>query len=491
MNILRREDVGNLLEHIAEELVCEVVARAEQFVRHAAGCAHRHLALVASEFGEHADGSHLVSRHLYLRHDIHVILSAQLHQFAHLLLRVVALVRHLNVVLTPARRSLLRELWVFLYLDAPSLVVNQMEVHGVELIARHLGHERLQILERYERACRVNHQFANVRARFVADEQRRDGVGTLRSAVAAQQLVERHERVEHAARCLALRRYALGVYSERVRLVVAERVVDRQRNLCAALTTVHDVADALCEHASSLCCLVRESVGSYDVPRGLHLKVGALQHLQFYGERHEAVLRLAHLIRLLSVAEEEAPARSLAVEFFAALRHDELHVMAVETVERCSVSLRRHLRVDAHGLQTRESCEGVLSNLRSALYCYLLQRRATRECGSAYALYASRNGYLAQLVACEERLRTYRLRRCRQRDLLELVARVESVVRDSGALRLAEVYGAHLETEVAQLTIVAVARRCQFARELEAYSHRLLLGLQVVHACYGLRRNYG
>ena len=68
---------------------------------------------------------------------------------------------------------------------------------------------------------------------------------------------------------------------------------------------------------------------------------------------------------------------------------------------------------------------------------------------------------------------------------------MESVVRDCGALRLAEVYGAHLETEVAQLTIVAVARRCQFARELEAYSHRLLLGLQVVHACYGLRRNYG
>ena len=154
-----------------------------------------------------------------------------------------------------------------------------------------------------------------------------------------------------------------------------------------------------------MCSLICKSVGSYDVPGGFHLQTATLLQLQFYGERHETLRRIAHLILLLSVAEEEAPACSLAVEFFAAYRHDELHVLAVDAVERRSVGLWRHLRVDAHGLQPRESCESVLSNLWIALYDDFLQRSTTRECSRADSLNASRNDYLAQLVAREERLR--------------------------------------------------------------------------------------
>ena len=101
VDIFRREYVGNLLEHIAQELVSEVVARAKKLVGNTTSGADRHLTLVACKFGEYADSSYLMSGHLNFGHNLNMILCGELHQVAHLLLSVIALVRHQQVVLAP------------------------------------------------------------------------------------------------------------------------------------------------------------------------------------------------------------------------------------------------------------------------------------------------------------------------------------------------------------------------------------------------------
>ena len=103
MDIFRREYVGNLLEHIAQELVCEVITWAKQLVGNAACGTDGHLALVTCKFGEHADGCNLMSGHLDFGHNLNMIACSEAHQFAHLLLSIISLVRHQQVVLTPTR----------------------------------------------------------------------------------------------------------------------------------------------------------------------------------------------------------------------------------------------------------------------------------------------------------------------------------------------------------------------------------------------------
>ena len=58
-----------------------------------------------------------------------------------------------------------------------------------------------------------------------------------------------------------------------------------------------------------------------------------------------------------------------------------------------------------------------------------------------------------------------------------------------GALSVTEVDVAYLETEVAHLSVVALTVGREFASELQADSHRLLFGLQIVHTLYGLCRH--
>lgn len=115
---------------------------------------------MACKFGEYADSGNLMSRHLYFRHNIDVILGGISHQFAHLLLCVISLIWHLDVVLSPAIRSLFCKLWILLYLYTPSLVVNQVQVQGVELITGHLRYESLKFVEWDKGTGWVNHKFA-------------------------------------------------------------------------------------------------------------------------------------------------------------------------------------------------------------------------------------------------------------------------------------------------------------------------------------------
>ena len=94
-----------------------------------------------------------------------------------------------------------------------------------------------------------------------------------------------------------------------------------------------------------------------------------------------------------------------------------------------------------------------------------------------------------QLVASEERLSSDSLQNFWQSDGEKLVARMERILRNVSALSVTEVDVANLETKVAHLSVVALTVGREFASELQAYSHRLLFGLQTVHTLHGLCRH--
>ena len=84
-------------------------------------------------------------------------------------------------------------------LDAPSLVVDKVEVERIQFVAGHFRHKLLQVLEGDECAARVDHQFADVRARSVGDGELGDGFAAESFCVSAQQLFEGHQSVEHTS----------------------------------------------------------------------------------------------------------------------------------------------------------------------------------------------------------------------------------------------------------------------------------------------------
>ena len=494
MDVFRREDVGNLLKHVSEELIGKLVAWAEQLVRHAACGADGHLSLVARQLREHADGGHLMSRHLNLGNNLHVISCGILHEVAHLLLRVIALVRHLDVVLSPARRRLLRELRVLLDLDAPCLVVHQVQVQSVELVARHLGDKRLQFLQGDECAGGVHHQLTHMRTRRILDGEVRNGVHTRLRTRSQQYLVERHQTPEHATRRLTLDAHPVGIHIDRVCLVVVECGVEREHHLNAALTTVHNVSDAFAEHVARLLHLVGQLLAiallRIHVPRRLHVeRLSPLHQAHLLRHGHQALCGVAHLPSPFLRCVEAAPSGSLPIRLLATLRYDELHASRLHTVERRYGSLGRHLRQHRHRFQSRQSCKGILADGGRALDGELADALTSRESGCADGLHRGRDGNGLQLIASEEGLRPNGFQNLWQGDVLDLMARVERVLGYFRALRLAEVDGAHLETQVAHLSIVAVAICRELASEFQADGHRLLFRLQVAHTCHGLCRH--
>ena len=215
-----------------------------------------------------------------------------------------------------------------------------MQVQCVELIASHFGYESLQLVERNERTCRVNHQFAHMSARCILDGELRNGVDTLLVARTEQNLVESHQSPEHATRSLTLDVHALGIYSKSVCFVVVERLVDVENELQSALTAVHDVANTVSEHlAGTLHFVVQHSsvtvhMCNNDVPGGMHIeRLGTLLNGQSLRHWGEAQCRVAHFLSHLRLGIESAPSGSLHVSLLRTLRNDELHAARLNAVE--------------------------------------------------------------------------------------------------------------------------------------------------------------
>ena len=305
---------------------------------------------MASKFGEHADGSHLMARHLDFGYNLHMILGSILHQVAHLFLGVIALVGHQQVVLSPAHGSLLGELGIFFNLDAPSLVVDQMQVDGIELIAGHLGDKRLELVYRYERTGRVYHQLAYVSTGRILDGELRDGVNTFLVARAAQNLVESHQSPEHTAGSLTLDAHALRVDDHGVSLVIGKCRVDTEHEPYTALTAVHYIANTVAEHLASPLFLIVQSICivisscHHDVPCCMHIEgLRPLLDTQLLRHGDETLPRVTYLAGKPRLGIETAPASRLHISLLAALGHHELHAARHDAVERRHRSLgRRH-----------------------------------------------------------------------------------------------------------------------------------------------------
>ena len=108
---------------------------------------------MTSELGIGVDCSYLMARHLNFRYDHDVIFGTVLYKVFHLLLSVIARDRHLHVVHARACAGFADKTWIGFDFDAPSLVINKVQVNAVHLVACHLRHYLLETLVGQEYAA--------------------------------------------------------------------------------------------------------------------------------------------------------------------------------------------------------------------------------------------------------------------------------------------------------------------------------------------------
>ena len=141
VDILRREELCDLLEHVVDESQNLVVASAENVVRDAPLLPYLVRTAGASKLGIGCKSRLHMSWQVNLRNDGDVAVGCILHDVAYLLLCVEAVVGYavvLAYVMTDngllALGTNLGEQRIFLYLDAPSLVVGEMPMEAVDVV---------------------------------------------------------------------------------------------------------------------------------------------------------------------------------------------------------------------------------------------------------------------------------------------------------------------------------------------------------------------
>ena len=183
---------------------------------------------MAGKLRINADGCHLMARHLYLWYHLDVMFGCVCHKLLHLLLGVIALDRHQHVVHVPTAACLGCQSRIFLDLDAPTLVVHEVEMHGIELVASHLWDECLELVEWDEGSHWVEHQLSDMRAWLIGYGGLHDGIAALLGAIATEQLVEGHQTIEYTSGCLSLDDNFLSLYVELVGFWVIKAFVQCQ-----------------------------------------------------------------------------------------------------------------------------------------------------------------------------------------------------------------------------------------------------------------------
>ena len=175
VNVLGREDVHHLLQHVLKEVVSS----------HAA-CAEVHLLVWLMRTREFGIGSHhlgRVARHLYLGNNRDATFGSVSHQLAQFVLGVVAAMsvgRTFHSVLGSVFAPLLPcAFWspcshtcqqrIALNLDAPARSIGEMEVQTIELVLRHNVNLLLDEADRLEVSRHVEHYRAPLVGRRVVD----------------------------------------------------------------------------------------------------------------------------------------------------------------------------------------------------------------------------------------------------------------------------------------------------------------------------------
>ena len=176
VDVLRREQVDDFVQHIADELHSAVVAHAKHLVAyaplrpHVVRTARAAQMRIGSQCGAH------VSRHINFGNHLDVALGSVANHVAHLLLGVESAVRHavpFARIATDdglcAHRTHLGEARIFLDFDAPTLVVGQVPVEGVHIVQCQHIDELLHLIDTVEMAADVEHHAAIGKSGSVGD----------------------------------------------------------------------------------------------------------------------------------------------------------------------------------------------------------------------------------------------------------------------------------------------------------------------------------
>ena len=210
MDILGGENVHNFQKHVFEEIIYAGVARAKVSLLVRFVC--------AGIFGVGGEGFFGVCRHFNFRHNRHAALGGIAHQFAQLVLRVVAPVCaglaffHVASVAVPplfprsigAPRPEPREARITLDFHAPAGGIREVQVQAVEFVARHHVDLLLQKIYGEEVARNVEHHAAPLKGGRVCDVAARIGGGGRRFRCSSGQLPQRLAGAQESFCCGSL-----------------------------------------------------------------------------------------------------------------------------------------------------------------------------------------------------------------------------------------------------------------------------------------------
>ena len=228
MYVARRKQLGQLPYHVIHQSVIALLGRAQYVAGVVTVRRLERGSVAAQHLGMHARQIETVPGQIYLGDYLYVAHGGVLDQLAHLLLRIVSAVtlvpasvtrRHGRVA--AAESSDFGQLGMRLYLDAPCLVVRQMQVQFVDLVVRQIIDETFHFIELHPRAAHVEHESAIGETRLVDHAARADHHGRRQSArihLRGQQLQQSLDAVLHPRCRSALDDHAHGAYVERIRL---------------------------------------------------------------------------------------------------------------------------------------------------------------------------------------------------------------------------------------------------------------------------------
>ena len=182
--------------------------------------------------GDRCLGRGRVTRAVDLGHDLDEVLCRVLHDLAVVGLRVEPRSAGSRRPAALGRAADRRELWPRVDGEAPTLVVRQVHVQGVQLVERHLVDESLDIVDGEEPTPDIEHRTAVLVARGVADADGRDRPRSIdrvnRLDLVREQLPQRRHAAEQSFGVVRLDRDPRAVDLEHIALVTECRIAPRR-----------------------------------------------------------------------------------------------------------------------------------------------------------------------------------------------------------------------------------------------------------------------
>ena len=91
-----------------------------------------------------------------------------------------------------------------------------------------------------------------------------------------------------------------------------------------------------------------------------------------------------------------------------------------------------------------------------------------------------------QIITGKESLRTNLLHFLRQQNLLQMMARMKSILRDDRTSRFTQIYISELPAKISHLPEIRITLSGQVARQLQGNRRCFLFCLQAIHVGYSL-----